>query len=119
MKKKLIILVEILVLIVFLRSDFAAYFLKDMRGALSNTMSSFSDLPEKRKLTKLRNLIESNGNPFSDAQKDYLIEITSTKDRLKRFYYLYCVNKDINPYIFGPNLSFTCREISRTSLLEN
>lgn len=117
MKKKLIILLEVLVLIVFLRSDFAAYFLDDMRQTLSHKMESLSELPEKRELNKFRNMIESSGHTFNDAQKDYLAKVTLTRDTLKRFYYLYCVNKDINPYIFGKNLAYTCSEINRTGIL--
>jgi hypothetical protein len=119
MKKKLIILVEILVLIVFLRSDMAKYFLDDISGAITSAIDSLSGLPEKRELGKLRDSIESHSIDLSDAQRDYVAEITLTKDTLNRFYYLYCVNKDINPYIFGQNLVVTCGEIDRAGILKN
>jgi hypothetical protein len=118
MKKKLIILIEILVLIVFLRSEFAAYFIEDMRLAISNKIEAISGLPEKRELSKLRETIGTHLVDLSEAQTNYLTEITTSNDTLKRFYYLYCVNKDINPYIFGQNLSYTCSQIDRSGVLE-
>jgi HEAT repeat protein len=118
MKKKLIILVEIVVLIVFLRSEFAAYFIEDIRVAITNKIDAISNLPEKRELSQLKETLDNQLSDLNEAQTGYLIDITSTNDKLKRFYYLYCVNKDINPYLFAENLTYTCTQINRSGILK-
>ena len=118
MKKKLIILVEIIVLIVFLRSEFAAYFIEDIRIAIANKIDAISNLPEKRELSELKETLETQLSDMNEAQLNYLAEITSTNDRLKRFYYLYCINKDINPYLYAENLSYVCGQINQSGILE-
>ena len=113
MKKKLVIFAEILVLIVFLRSDFAAYFLEDLRNATTDKIEAIAQMPEKRELQKLKDSIDPHIVNMNDAQKSYLSDVMENKDKLQRFYYLYCVNKDVNPYIFGANLVYFCGEINR------
>ncbi|TDF36567.1 hypothetical protein EYS14_17740 [Alteromonadaceae bacterium M269] len=119
MKKNLIILAEILVLFVFLRSDFAAYFLDDLRAATADKIEAIATMPERRELQKLRDSIRPHIANMNDAQKSYLEDVTENKDKLNRFYYLYCVNKDLNPYVYGANLVYFCGEVSRMGLVSS
>ncbi|MFT5283038.1 MAG: hypothetical protein ACI94Z_001873, partial [Yoonia sp.] len=58
-----------------------------------------------------------NNMVLKTHQVDYVIEVTDSIEAIDRFYILYCVNKDKNPYIFGENLTKLCSEIEVSELL--
>lgn len=119
MFRGLIILVEIVVLVVVLRSSFVQYLFSDIQKDISNWLIELSELPDKAELSALRGKVEPNIQAMKGFQKDYLNGVMDNRDSVNHFYQLYCVKGDKNPYIYGATLRYFCNEIQATKLLNS
>jgi len=119
MKKAVIVLLEIAILFIVLRSSFAQYLLNDMQQTVSGWFVSLSQVEEKQQLGSLNKTLAPHTRNLNKYQQEYLADITSDKFKLQKFYRLYCVEKDKNPYIYGPTLLFVCNEAAKVPGLES
>jgi hypothetical protein len=117
MRKFFIVLIQIIIVIVFLRSDFAQHFFGGTAKTIVGWYKSIIEVPERSKIIALRDSYMRNNMVLKTHQVDYVIEVTDSIEAIDRFYILYCVNKDKNPYIFGENLTKLCSEIEVSELL--
>lgn len=117
MFRTFIVLLEIVVLVMVLRSPFVQYFFSDIQQSLTDWMTNLSMMEEKHKLEELRDAIAPYTSDMREYQKDYVLGITDNKESLKSFHRQYCVDGDKNPYIYGVNLRYICAAIQRSPLL--
>jgi hypothetical protein len=114
-----IISFEILALIAMLRSPFIHYWFNDIHSDVANWMLEISLLAEKKELALFRQTIASHSQDFSESQREYLNNITSSKNSMDHFNRLYCQSNDKNPFLYGANLHYICSEIARSRLLKS
>ncbi|QJR80328.1 hypothetical protein CA267_005830 [Alteromonas pelagimontana] len=119
MLRGFIIVAEIIILVVILRSDFAQYIFKDLQKFLADWFVHVAEIPEQNELRQLQGKTSPTFETLRPFQKEYLTEIMSSRTSLNRFYSQYCLNDDKNPYIYGGTLHYFCDEIQRTSLLDS
>lgn len=117
MRKFIVISIQILLLVLFLRSSFAQHFFGDIAKELISWFESVSTMPERQKIMSLRDAYMRNNMALQSHQVDYVIEVTETAESINRFYTLYCINDDKNPYMFGANLKKFCADIADSELL--
>lgn len=114
MKKTIIVLIEIAILLVVLRSSFAQYVLQDMQRTVSGWFSYVAQTQERNQLEAVRNVLLQGPNELNEHQRAYLHKITADQEALRHFYGLYCRTDDINPYIYGAARFTLCRKIDQT-----
>jgi hypothetical protein len=117
MRKAIIIIIQILILIIFLRTSFAQHFFGGIADTLVGWYESIVEVPERSKIIVLRDKFMRNNMSLQPYQVDYVIEVTDSVEDIDKFYNLYCVLEDKNPYIFGVNLAKLCKEIKESELL--
>ena len=114
----LLVLVEIAALVMLLRTSFAQYMLKDVQRSVTEIFTDISYGFEQTQLEDLRQSLAPQMVLMRDFQKDYILEITSSKANLKHFHIAYCDKKNINPYVNGSNLNIVCHAIVKAKLVE-
>jgi hypothetical protein len=119
MGKTFIILMEITILVMALRTSFVQYIFIDMQEGISNWMMEVSQFAERHELDELRETYASRVLNLSEYQQEYIQEITSDKGKLSHFFLLYCEKGDKNPFIYGANLHILCSNIQNTHLLRS
>ena len=117
MKRWLIILLEIAVIIVFLRSSFAQYMLGDARTEVSGWFDKVGDYAENQQLLSLRNDLAPHMQILTEDQQAYMDELIRDKERMRSFSANYCHGTDINPYVFGDTLNIVCSHFLSSRLL--
>lgn len=117
MRKAFIIIIQIVILIVVLRSDVAKHFFGDTAQTIVGWYETIVEVPERSKIIALRDKFMRNNMALKPHQVDYIIEVTDSSEAIDRFYLLYCIQRDKNPYIFGDNLVELCRQINISELL--
>ncbi|GGO66487.1 hypothetical protein [Bowmanella pacifica] len=115
MKRTFIIILEIALLVVVLRSSFVQYWLGDIQESLSNWMTEIAQTAERQELAALRDRVRPNIAAMNDYQKDYVMDMLSSRTKMEHFQLYYCINKDKNPFVYGATLLYLCSEIGRTS----
>ena len=118
MVRTFIVLIEIAILIIALRSSFVQYLFTDMQQGISNWLTEISQIAEKKELLSLRETYTQQVNNLSEYQLEYIEDITSNKQRLEHFFLLYCEKGDKNPFVYGENLQNLCHAIRNTQVLE-
>ncbi len=100
-----------------LQTSYAQKFFSGVASTVSGWYESIIEVPERSKIIKLRDRFMRNNMSLQPYQTDYIIEVTDSAEKINQFYQLYCIKKDANPYIFGPNLSKFCLDIEQSELL--
>ncbi len=113
MWRAFVIFIEIVILVVILRTSFVQYFLSDIQQTVSGWIESVVDIPEQQSLMVLRERFFYNNMSLQPHQTDYVIEITESKEKLESFNQFYCINRDKNPFIYGRNLIRLCDQIKQ------
>lgn len=114
----LIVLVEIAVLVMLLRTSFVQYILEDIQRDVTEVFTEISIKFEQTQLTDLRQSLQPHMAYMREFQKEYILKITSSKANLKQFHNAYCDKKDINPYVNGANLSIVCHAIVNAHVVD-
>lgn len=117
MRKYIIVILQILILIIFLRSSFAQHFFGDVAHTLVGWYESVIHVPERSKIIALRDKFMRNNMSLQPYQVDYVIEMTDSAEQIDSFHDLYCIKGEINPYMFGENLTKLCADIRGSGLL--
>lgn len=117
MFRYIIILTEIVVLVTVLRSSFVQYLLSDVQQSLTDMMTEVSMTLERTQLADVRYSLAPYTGQMREFQKDYIVEITESSDRLESFHETYCIQREINPYVNGANLELVCHTISNSNLI--
>lgn len=117
MRKAIFVIIQIIVIIIFLRSSYAQYFFGDIGASVASWYESIADVPERSKITYLRDEFMRNNMALKPHQVDYVIEVTDSAEAINSFYATYCVKGDKNPYIYGANLAKLCEDIRGSELL--
>lgn len=115
----IVVLAEIALLVMLLRSSFAQYLLEDIQTSVTELMTDISLQLEQTQISDLRASLAPLTASMRDFQKDYLLEVTESSATIQEFHQKYCISKEINPYVNGANLSYVCHAIGKTKLLEN
>ncbi|GAB2692768.1 hypothetical protein [Aliiglaciecola aliphaticivorans] len=118
MFRYLIILAEIVILVMALRSPFAQYLLADIQNSLTQFMTDISMKMEKTQLKDVRYSLAPYTEQMRDFQRDYILQITDSSENLVNFHAKYCIEREINPYVNGSNLELVCHTISHSTLLQ-
>lgn len=116
MWRTFVIIIEIIILIIVLRTSFVQYFLSDLQDTVSGWIELVIEIPEQQTLSTLREKFFYNNMSLQPHQTDYVLEVTSSKDELMEFKSLYCDGNDKNPFIYGTNLKRFCHHIEEVKL---
>lgn len=114
MWRAFVIFIEVVILVVVLRTSFVQYFLSDIQQTVSGWIESVVDIPEQQSLATLRERFFYNNMALQPHQVDYVLDITESREKLESFRQFYCVKKDKNPFIYGHNLNRLCDQIEIT-----
>ena len=93
------------------------YWLSDMQATLSDWMVAVSELPDQHELSKLDDKIRPVMGGMSDTQRTYFDSVIKNRNSIQQFNRKYCVDGDMNPFIYGTSLRMVCREIQSSPLL--
>ena len=118
MLRLVVVVFEVLVLIMILRSAFVQSWLSDIQTITSQWVHGISMTIDNQELVDFRIDISAHMQNLTAPQIKYLHKITSTKIELNNFKIHYCQSGDKNPFIYGTNLRHVCGEISRKSILK-
>ena len=114
MWRALVIFIEVVILVVVLRTSFVQYFLSDIQQTVTGWIEVVIDIPEQQALSSLREKYFYNNMSLQPHQMDYVLDITESKEKLESFRQFYCIKKDKNPFIYGQNLVRLCEQIKDT-----
>ncbi|MFQ3206111.1 MAG: hypothetical protein ACI9IT_000245 [Glaciecola sp.] len=114
MWRTFVIFIEIVILVIVLRTAFVQYFLSDIQQTVSGWIEAVVDIPEQQSLSVLREQFFYNNMLLQPHQTDYVLDITESKEKLESFRQFYCIKKDKNPFIYGQNLIRLCDQIEST-----
>lgn len=117
MRKAILIIIQVLLLILFLRSDFAQHFFGGVAVVVVDWYETVVEVPERRKIMTLRDKFMRNNMALASHQVDYVIEVTDSQESINEFYGQYCLSDDKNPYMYGANLKKFCADIATSDLL--
>ncbi|MFT5675284.1 MAG: hypothetical protein ACI808_001214 [Paraglaciecola sp.] len=117
MFRLLIVSLEIIALVAILQSQFMQYLFSDIQVSIADWMTEISQMAEKQELSNLREVVAPHLVNLNDYQQEYLLEITSSKNKINVFYQMYCLLGDKNPYIYGASLHYFCSEIRQSKVL--
>lgn len=117
MKRAFIILIEIAFLFAVLQTSFAQYLLSDVQGEVSGWFASAANYTERSQLSELRENLQPHMANLSEQQQSYLNELTTNKERMRKFSADYCKGDDKNPYVYGETLKVVCAEFVSSRVL--
>lgn len=117
MFRYLIVFLEILLLVLVLRTSYAQHMLSNTQMSLSSWLASVSNTVDKLALSELRESLHPMTDNMRDYEVDYIEELFADKSRLLQFHHLYCVEGDKNPYVYGDNLLEMCRQLKQSQVL--
>ena len=110
MKRAFIIIIEIAFLFAVLQTSFAQYLLGDVQGEVSGWFETVANYSEREQLSELRQNLQPHVAKLSEQQQSYLNELTTDKERMRKFSADYCKGDDKNPYVYGETLKIVCAE---------
>lgn len=113
MKRTVVLLLEIALLLIILRSSFAQYLLADMQHSLSAWISHVAEMSERKTLSELQGRIKPTIANLNEYQRDYIMDVTSSRSKLEHFQRYYCMSDDKNPYVYGNTRIYLCSEIRK------
>ena len=113
-----IIVAEIIILIIVLRSSFVQYLFEDIQNSVSDWLVSVATLPEREELRSLKDKINIRLSPLKPYQQNYVEQITADSASVKRFYHTYCENDDINPNFTGTKRAQLCLIIKQSPVMQ-
>ena len=113
MKKTFIILVEMAILYMVLRSPLTHYLFGGVHDTLSDWMLTVAEMPKQETLAEIRRSVDPDTNSFNERQLQYFRGVTSNSGEAIRFHTSYCVNGDKNPFIYGNTLYKLCHALNR------
>lgn len=117
MFRALIVVLEVAVLIMLLRTSFVQYWLSDIQMTVSGWITAVAEIPEQTELARLKDRINPHVTSMSESQRQYLDTILENRASLQQFNRLYCIKGDLNPYIYGETLRAICNAARQSSLL--
>lgn len=113
MKRTVVLLLEIALLLVILRSSFAQYLLTDMQLSLAGWIAHVAETGERKALSDLQKRISPYIANLNEYQRDYVMDITSNRGKIEHFKRYYCQTNDKNPYVYGNTRIYLCSEIRK------
>jgi hypothetical protein len=119
MFKALIIVLEVALLIMLLRTSFVQYWLNDVQSNVAGWIEFVAEIPEQHELSTVKDKLQQPRENMSTSQQAYLDSILVDRLSLQKFYRLYCVKGDFNPFIYGANLQAVCSASRHSSLVHN
>lgn len=117
MYRWIVIISEITVLVMLLRSTFAQYLLSDVQLTVSGWIEEVATIPEKTELNRLNQAMTGQVETMRPFQQEYLSDVMRNKASIRHFHKYYCQNDDKNPFVNGASLHFFCTKIEDTELL--
>jgi len=117
MKRGFKILLCLAVIAALLDTSPARYFMGETRQQIDNWYINFNDFEQYQGLMQLREELQPHWVTLSDAQKKYINELVANTENMRRFNTYYCINGDINPYVYGKTLKLICQHLSDGQLL--
>lgn len=117
MRRLFVVFIEIALLIIVLRTPFVQYLLSDMQRHLADWLLQIEALPHQQQLGDIRQQVLKEMPTLKPYQKDYLRQITASKQDFVHFYRTYCVTDEINPNFAGTDRVVICNKAKQSQLL--
>ncbi len=117
MFRTLVLVIEISILVVVLQLPFVQSLFADFQVSLSNWMTEIALREERAQLADIKKGIAVQYSAMRPYQQEYVDSVLSTRAQTLYFYKAYCINDDINPYVYGATLASMCSEIDESAIL--
>lgn len=118
MRKYLLFLLKVAFVLLVLRFLWAGDWFNYAATEIKSFYTRVVGTPEFRMLKELRQDFLHKNFALQDYQVDYVLEVTRSVEDLKKFHMRFCVEKQINPIIYGNQLNKFCTLINQTELLQ-
>ena len=118
MFKALVVFLEVAILVMVLQTSFMQYWLSDIQDTVTGWIETMAKMPEKKEISRLEERIRPYVAGLTSQQNRYLDDVLKDRLSVQHFHRLYCVNGDLNPFIYGATLRLICGEIKASSLLD-
>ncbi|MBO1257012.1 hypothetical protein J3L16_15060 [Alteromonas sp. 5E99-2] len=106
------------VLVAFFRSELAEDILISKNYSITQWFNQLSENAELKAIASFKEEVLASIPNFSEQQTSYVERIMEDKETLSVFHQRYCMQKDINPYVFGENLEKFCNLIEGSEILK-
>ncbi|NVK54481.1 MAG: hypothetical protein HWE26_02605 [Alteromonadaceae bacterium] len=109
--------IEIAILVVVLQLPFVQSLFADVQQTMSDWMTEIALREEREQLAEIKQDIAAQYSVMRLYQQEYVDTVLSTRAQTLYFYNAYCVDDDINPYIYGATLASMCSAIDASAIL--
>ncbi|MDC8829962.1 hypothetical protein [Alteromonas gilva] len=117
MFRSVVLIIEISILVVVLQLPFVQSLFADVQVSLSDWMTEIAMREERAQLADIKKGIAAQYSAMRPYQQEYVDSVLSTRAQTMYFYHAYCINNDINPYVYGATLASMCTEIDSSAIL--
>ena len=114
-----VVFIEIVLLVLFLRTAYVQYFLKDIQAEVSEWIAYLNDIPKNNMLDDLREQAAPWLDTLGETQATYVnSQVLTSAASINRFYDHYCVKDDINPFLDAYQRRQFCHYLEDSPLLQ-
>lgn len=117
MRRSIVVLLEIAVLIMFLRLPFIQYLFEDAQIEVTGWFQYLATWQERKELEDLQQLVAPQLSVLRPYQQDYVAGLLHDGKDIKGFHSTYCGKTTINPFLKGAELDQFCHTIENTKIL--
>lgn len=115
-----IIFIEIVLLVMILRSSFVQYMLSDVQAVVGDWFSDLSEAPSREMLASLKDEVAPMLVHLNDTQRSYILEgVISSSESVNQFYSYYCISDNLNPFLKPPQRYQLCVYLRGSLLLDS
>lgn len=118
MLRYLIVFIEILILVLVLRTSYAQNVLLSTQVSFTSWLSGVTETVDKLAMSELHSALAAVMKNMRPYEIEYIDGLLSDKARLAAFHSMYCIQGDKNPYVYGDNLVEMCHKIKLSGILE-
>jgi len=114
-----VVFIEIVLLVMLLRTAYVQYLLEDIQAEVSEWIAYLHDIPENNMLDDLRERAAPWLDTLGETQAAYVSsQVLTSSASINRFYEHYCVTNDINPFLNAYQRREFCHYLEDSPLLQ-
>ncbi len=111
--------IEIAILVVVLQLPFVQSLFTDVQLSLSEWMTEIAMREERAQLAGIKTGIAAQYSAMRPYQQEYVDSVLSSRSQTLYFFNAYCIDDDINPYVYGATLTSMCSAIDANGILRS
>lgn len=118
MKSRFILFLVFCVVFALLQIPVIHQFFMNVQTEVVAWLSDAEKYRENKELEALRAVSKITFPELNSSQLAYLEDVTSSTEKLQKFYQLYCIGDDKNPFIYGVKMNYFCEQVALSGLLQ-